>query len=60
MIYIVGLVALPVICIAMQLRALWKGAREDRSVGGYVCAILGTLGVIAAFVMMIYESRGIV
>ena len=60
MIYIVGLAALPVICIAMQLRALWKGAKEDRSIGGYVCAIIGTLVVIAVIVMIIYDSRGIV
>lgn len=56
MIYIVGLVALPVTCIAMQLRALWKGAKEDRSVGGYVAAILGTALVVVGLVLMLSEA----
>lgn len=57
MIYIVGLVALPIVGIALELRALWRGAREDKSAGGYIAAIAGTLGVLVMFVMMILDMN---
>lgn len=57
MIYIVGLVALPIVGIAMELRALWRGAKEDKSAGGYIAAIAGTLGVLVMIVMMILDMN---
>ena len=56
MIFLVGLVALPVVGIALELRALWRGAKEDRSVGGYIAAIGGTLVVAFGIVMMILDA----
>lgn len=57
MIFIVGLVALPVVGIALELRALWRGAKEDRSVGGYIAAVLGTLIVVFGIVMLALDAK---
>ena len=56
MIFLVGLVALPVVGIALELKALWRGAKEDRSVGGYIAAIGGTLAVALTIVMMALDA----
>ena len=56
MIFIVGLVALPVVGAAIELRLLWREAKKDRSVGGYIAAIGATLASAVTVLMIALDA----